>query len=198
MATQNIGSFGVVHDDYLDLTFTYFGEEMRVNPEAGELSYLDFMARATAVEKRAQDAEGDEDEAAKADAEGVLITMGFLRDLIHPDDWDQFLGLAKRYRQKLDDLMVLAKSIVEFSSGFPTGQQSDSPDGLPATQQKSKAVSSRPASKRAGTRAIGAKGATKAEIATARAYELLEGRPDLMAAVELAQTKGAPLASAVR
>lgn len=177
MEQRSIGDFGVARESTVELTFGYFDHELRVHPDAGELSYLDFMAQAQALD--------EEDE-----ADGIRLTMDFLHDQIHPDDWLVFFDLAKKNRQTLEDLMLLSKAIVEATAGFPTGQPADSSPTPPSTGPKSKAASSGPGRPRAPRkpRAITAK-VSKSDVNTAAAMEQLrqEGRPDLMRFVELAQ-----------
>ena len=160
-----IGSFG---DDNLDvdLTFGWFSESIRVHPLAGELTYMDFMARASEVDEEDQ-------------AEGVKLTMEFLRGQVHPDDWDLFWRIAREKRQTLEQLMRVSKSIVEAVSGFPTGQPSDSSVGQPPIQPKSKVGSSRQVSSR--KRAIEA-GPSPDDV-TDKAMSHLVGRPDLQLVV---------------
>jgi len=53
MNKQYIGGgadLGVVHED-VEYAFLYFGDEIRVNPEAGELTYIEFMTKAAALEE---------------------------------------------------------------------------------------------------------------------------------------------------
>lgn len=170
---KHIGDFGVEHDDHVDLSFGYFGNEIRVHPDAGELTYLDFMAKAMAV--------SEEDE-----TEGIKITMDFLRKQVHPEDWDTFWDTSLAKRQKLADLMLVSKAIVEETAGFPTTPSSDSPVTPPAIAPKSRAVSSRRGKQRAieSAKPIDSQSTSVKDLA----MEQLTGRPDLMRAVELASS----------
>jgi hypothetical protein len=162
---KNLGDFGVAHDDMEELTFGYFGKTIRVNPQSGELVYLDFMAKAMEIDE-------------ENESEGVKITMDFLKQQIHDEDWSDFWKLAKENRQTLNDLMTLSKVIVEATAAFPTTPSPDSASTLPATNKKSKAVSS----SRGNHRAI-----ESAELPVEdAAYAALEGRPDLQRAVQQA------------
>jgi hypothetical protein len=169
-SSKNIGDFGVEHDDFVELTFGYFGETLRVHPDAGELSYLDFMAKAMEV--------NEEDE-----TEGIKVTMDFLKQQIHPLDWDRFWSLALSNRQKLADLMLLSKAVVEATTGFPTTQPSDSVPTPPPTATKSKVVSSRQVKRRA----IGSAKPIDSVSNVDLAMQQLSGRADLQRAVQLAQ-----------
>jgi len=166
--TRSLGDFGVAHDDYLDLTFGYFGETIRVHPESGELTYLDFMAKAMQVNE-------------ENETEGVRLTMEFLERQIHPDDWKMFWDLALKRRQKLADLMLISKAIVEATAGFPTTPPPDSTPTPPTTVKKSRAGSSRAAK----TRAI--ENAKPIDSMSDQAMVQLSGRPDLQKAVYLAR-----------
>lgn len=175
---QNLGDFGVQHDAHAELEFGYFGQTIRVHPDAGELTYVEFMAKAAVLEDTPQN-----------QTEGLVITMEFLHNQIHPDDWDSFYTLAKHNHQKLEDLMLISRAIVEAVAAFPTGQQSGSAPTSSTTATKSKAGSSRPATTRGKSRAIERGPSVDSmtpEETKAAAYEALTGRPDLMHAVELA------------
>lgn len=172
---QNIGDFGVEHDEHAQLEFSYFGATIRVHPDAGELTYVEFMAKAASLEDTPEN-----------QVEGLVITMDFLHNQIHPSDWAVFYGLAKSRHQTLEDLMVVSKAIVEFVSAFPTGQPSDSQPTPSETVTKSKADSSRRVTQRGKVRAIEQGPSLSAEETKAAAFKALAGRPDLMQAVERA------------
>jgi len=158
MAEKFLGEFGVEHED-TDITFGYFGNVLRVHPDAGQLTYMDYMVKAMAIDDSNQ-------------TEGVRITMDFLQKQIHPDDWELFWTTAQKKRQTLEELMRLSKVIVEVTSGFPTTQPSDLSPTPVETGKKSKAGSSRQDKPRA----------IEQVPLLEQAYEILEGRPDLMAA----------------
>jgi len=155
---------GVEYDEN-EYVFPFFGKEIRVHPLAGELSYLKFMEAASKI---------DEDN----ESEGLPLVMGFLRQQIHPDDFDEFYDIATRKRQKMQDLMNVSNKVLEAMTDFPTGQPSDSQPTPQKTGPRSKAASSR-----AGTSRARRTGAAK----SAAALTLLKGRPDLQQAVALAQ-----------
>lgn len=146
--TTTLGTFGEAHEDMAE-TFDYFTIEIRVNPTLSELDILDFMESVAAA---------DED-----DPSSALVVKGFLRSLIHVDDFDLFWLTAKAHRQRVDDLQRVTKAIVEAVTARPTQQPSDSPTGRPATRRKSKVASS------------------------SRVLHRLAGRPDLQLAVVKAQ-----------
>ena len=150
MTDKYIGELGTPHEE-IKYTFGYFGQMMRAHPDAGELSYIDFLGKALEVD--------EEDE-----AEGYKLTMEFLKQQVHPDDWDVFWQTAKENRQTVKDIMQVSQKILEEVSGFPTGQPSDSPASQPKRSRKSKAVSS----------------------STPAVFRHMKGRPDLKQAVALA------------
>lgn len=174
---RSIGDFGTEHEPIEALDFGYFGERIRVHPDAGELTYLDFMAKAMEVD------ETDE-------AEGVRLTMSFLKQQVHPEDWDLFWAKAMGNRQRLADLMLISRAIVEATAGFPTEPSSDSPDTPSTMPTKSKAASSRRGKTRAIESAKPIDDWTSDEVATA-ALAQLGGRPDLQRAVAMANGQAA-------
>lgn len=147
MTTRHLGDLGTLRET-ATLTFGWFGETIRVGETAGDLQFIEFMEKAMLL---------DADDA----VEGMKAVMGYLRDLVHPDDWAMFWELAKRNRQEFADLMNVAKAIVEVTSGFPTSRPSGSSGGRSNTKRKSKGGSS----------------------SAGRALRLLDGRPDLKMAV---------------
>lgn len=119
----SIGNFGTAYEP-VDLDFGFFGETIRVHPEAGAAALTEFIA-------------GAADIAAEDEPAGAKFILDFLRQLVHPEDFDRFWSLAKAQRQHpMRDLMPIGKAIVEAVSGFPTGQSSASPTGPVNTGQK--------------------------------------------------------------
>lgn len=164
MGEVHIGTLGNIHEQR-SITFDWFNgvgdagtEKVRVSPTAGELDYVEFLAKAEAVD------EGDE-------VEGMKVIMGFLRDQIDERDWELFWRGAKAGRQTIADLINVSKCILEATADFPTGPPSESSRGRGSTRRKSKATSSAKAS------------SSKEDRATTRALVLLQGRPDLQTAV---------------
>jgi len=130
----------------VEMDFPWFRATIRVAPDAGDLSLIDFLEKAEQLDV------GDE--------VGVMLaTKEFLKAQIDERDWPQFLALAKQNRQNFQDLLQVAKDITKAVASFPTGRPSDSSDGRPHTEAKSKVGSSSPA--------------------VAQAMADLQGRPDL-------------------
>jgi len=122
MATHHLGEIGVARAP-VDMSFSWFGEEIRVGPNAGDLDLIDFLEQAAAI---------DTGDSVKA----MIATRNFLRGQIHEDDWDRFMTVAKANNQQFDDLLQVAKDIVSACARFPTGRLSDSSDGQPTTGPK--------------------------------------------------------------
>lgn len=124
----SIGNLGTERDQ-VDLDFGYFGETIRVNPDASESVGTEFAIRAQSI---------DEDNLAAA----TVATSDFLRSLIHPEDFDRFLRTSVKNRQQTTDLLATAGAILEALSGFPTSQPSVSSDGPRITGTTSTAAPS--------------------------------------------------------
>jgi hypothetical protein len=126
MAT--IGKFGTARPRVEDLDFEYFDIVVRVNPDASEAHVFKFM-----------------DEAQKINLESVEslpILANFMRGLIHPEDWDDFMSKALSERQKTEDLMQVVGGIMGALGEDRTQPSSDSSAGQPETVQSSTPVSS--------------------------------------------------------
>lgn len=208
---RSLGSFGTPREA-IDLDFVWCGEAtIRVNPDATDMDFLDFMATARGVQVELADGEeNDPDKVAQAlqQASGALDLMyRFIRRQIHPDDWDEFLRIARANRQQVADLMVLARSLTEAISRFPTGRPSGSSDGGTTTSTSSSVGSSSRAERRKASKGkrkaakrqlqltgmaqereresdltpqapVSAAGLRRREVAT-RTLQQLHGRPDL-------------------
>lgn len=130
MTRLNIGDLGR-HVEPLpeDVTFDWFGTDVRVNPDFGELTYLDWMEMHSTIDEN--------------DPRAIVAMKSLMRDLIHPDDFDGFWATTKRNRQGLEPLMRLMQVIVEQVSARPTGQPSVSSGGQQNTVANSAGDSSR-------------------------------------------------------
>lgn len=153
----------------IELDFGYFGETIRVDPDATDLDVADMMASFGHVDDETQ--AGD--------------VMTGLRDQlvkqVHPDDRALFWETAKANRQQLRDIMAVSKAITEAVAGFPTGQSSDSSTGPTSTVDSSEGALSNRESRRAASREIrhSAVSTIKRDKAVERALSALDGRPDL-------------------
>lgn len=119
----NLGSFGEAPPETELDTFTWFGSELRINDELSGLAYVDFIVE-----------HGDIDE---NDPKSYSAIKEFLRLAVHPDDFDEFWSLGKKYRQGLGDLARVVMRLIEAVTDRPTEQSSDSSTGLPETKPNS-------------------------------------------------------------
>lgn len=119
----SLGSYGEAPAEVETDTFTYFGVDLRINPEVGELAYVDFM-----------EANGKLD---WNDPSAMVAMKDFLRVVVHPEDFEQFWSLAKVNRQGIWDLAPMAMELIEASAGRPTGRSSDSSTGPSETGENS-------------------------------------------------------------
>jgi len=168
MPRMHLGSFGTRRDP-VDADFDYFGETIRVHPDASDLDHAELMIVAASIDVGDMDLYDPkswtpEQRAAAQKANDAALNA--LRGGIHPEDWERFFKTAKKNRQKLTDLMSLSEAISEAATGFPTGQPSDSSPGRPDTTPKSRDTSS----------------SRRAVKAARRALKELDGRPDLQMA----------------
>lgn len=116
------------HADDEDLTFEYFGTELRANPGLTDADLLDFM-----------ELQGNLSE---EDPKAPAVVKAFIREALHPDDFDTFWGLAKQHRQTTVERIETVYLLIAAASGVPTVQPSDSSPGLPKTDESSTDASS--------------------------------------------------------
>lgn len=177
MATERfIGDLGTVRNaDDVVVVFGFFGTKIRANANASDLGFIEFLTKAETMDQINE-------------VEAVRLVMDYLRDQIHPGDWDEFWRLAKANGQSSEDLMMVSHQIQEAMSGFPTGQPSASRAGRRATARKSGDASRSRATRTRAARSRAA-GVVEGEVVSkedtvmSRAMELLEGRGDLKVAV---------------
>lgn len=127
---MNLGDLGVARPAEED-SFTWFGQEIRVHPEFGELVFTEWAVIYGELEA---------DEGVKAlTASKVLMTK-----LVHPDDFDDFWAQALKNRLNSADLAGLVQKVIEAQTDRPTRQSSDSSAGPVAIVENSKVVSFAP------------------------------------------------------
>jgi hypothetical protein len=114
------------------MTFQWFGATIRVSPDAGDLSLIGFLEQAARI--NAQDATG-----------AMVVVKAFLQGQVDERDWDLLMLKAKENHQQYEDLLRLSKNIVTAVTAFPTGRPSESSDGPPSTDPRSKGGSFSPA-----------------------------------------------------
>lgn len=154
----HIGTLGVARP-VIKADFEWFGTTIRVHPDASDLAYTDFLGIARDIkmdEETGQPQAGMEQRAA-------AVVDDMLKSQVHPDDWDEFMRLAKANRQQVMDLMLVSQQIVAAVAGFPTGQPSGSSTGPAGDPERSPGGSSD-----RGTRRKADRKRTKAEKRRAR------------------------------
>jgi hypothetical protein len=162
------GTFGT-HRDAVDADFGYFGETIRVHPDASDLHFAEVMLIASGID--VGDIDMDDPSSWTAEQAAALqaandAVVKAIRGQIHPDDWDLFFTTAKTNRQNTFDLMGLSQQVAEAVAGFPTGRRSASSPGRSATTPRSKAGSS-----------------SRRVKSARRALKVLEDRPDFQMGV---------------
>lgn len=125
------GQFGSVRPE-IRLAFPYFGEVIRVHPQASDIGWTKFLESVSHM-----------DETQVNDMEALQATMNYVRQQIHPDDWDLFWSTSEKNAQNSMDLVATAKDIVAVVAGFPTGQPADSNRGPQPTDHLSRGGSRR-------------------------------------------------------
>lgn len=111
---SHLGDFGEERPE-LDLTFGWFGRTMRVNPDASALQEIEFVDRASGYDEK--------------DPRAYTAIKDQLRVALHPGDFDEFWGLALKYRQTQEDLMTVLHAVFAAIAGRPTGRPGDSSPG---------------------------------------------------------------------
>jgi hypothetical protein len=136
-----LGDFGTERPAVED-SFGWFGSEVRVHPDISDLTIIGLFAAMQEL--------GEEDGEKMIEAMG-----GIAAALVHPDDLDEFLGVARSHRQTMEDIATLAMNVIAALAERPTLLPSDSSAGQPTTAASS----------------------------SSKALRVLDGRPDLQAAV---------------
>lgn len=121
-----LGDFGTVHE-VTHRTFGYFGLEVRLNPQLSELSFVDFMERATTIDE--------------TDPTSVTIIKDFMGVVVEADDFAAFWATALANRQTTADLLKMVSQVVEAMTERPTGRGRGSSTGQGRTAAKSRATS---------------------------------------------------------
>ncbi|MGW3608939.1 hypothetical protein ACWD6N_03470 [Micromonospora sp. NPDC005163] len=165
----------------LDLEFDYFGETIRIHPQATDAVEMEFLRAGEEVDLSVFDGV----DLSKVDAvdpeklagavkamnqilrAGVQAALDALRQLIHPEDFDRYWRIGMQHgqqiRDRMTDIRAITTAVVEATTDFPTGRLAASPTGPGATPPGSTAGSPSPAP------------ASDLEVALA----LERGRPDI-------------------
>jgi hypothetical protein len=139
-SAMDLGDLGGAAVDPVIATFTYFGRQFRVNPDLTETTIIDLFEEAAKVQMPA-DPKDMKPEQALANMEQ---SKGYVREHIHPDDFDDLWSTARANRQGMQALMELCWKILELISERPTSPPSDSSAGRPDIRQNSPAGASSP------------------------------------------------------
>jgi hypothetical protein len=140
------------------LTFTYFGEVMRVNWMLTDADLVDFLELATRL---------DVDDPAS-----IVALKDAMRQAIDPGDFDRFWLLGRENRQSLEDRMKVLHALYAAVGQRPTSRSAGSSGGPSTTPVPSAPASSSPASSQGGQ-------VPPRDDARSRALRQLEGRADL-------------------
>lgn len=108
MTQRSLGSFGK-RREHAELTFDYFDETIRVNPTFGQFSLI-------------AKHEVDLDDPAQA----LRVMRSMVEDLIHPDDVERFVQLARENGQEFEDLQEIVTAVIEAAADRPTLPRSGS------------------------------------------------------------------------
>jgi hypothetical protein len=133
----NLGDMDAAEEDRQPLTATLRLKHpergvltFRVNPNLTELTVVDLLEEADTVK---QD-----------DPRAMIMTKKYALEHIHPDDRDLFWETVRAKGWDSTQVMVLCWRILDGITANPTGGQSDSSDGQPATKPSSPPTSSTP------------------------------------------------------
>jgi hypothetical protein len=123
--SMDLGDLGGDAVEPVLATFTWFGERFRVNPDMTETTLIDLFEMARRV-----DVDPD-----LIDPNQLDFSKGYVREHIHPDDFDRLWKTARANRQGIQQLIQLCMRILGLVSERPTAPPSGSSDGRPVTSQ---------------------------------------------------------------
>jgi hypothetical protein len=122
---MDLGDLGGEEVEPVLATFTWFGERFRVNPDMTETTLIDLFEVASKVDVDPE----------SLDPKQMDFAKGYVREHIHPDDFDRLWKTAKANRQGIQPLMGLCMRILGLVSERPTVPPSGSSAGRPVTSQ---------------------------------------------------------------
>jgi hypothetical protein len=105
-------------------SFTFGGEERRINPDFSELDIIDFMEKAQQVDEN--------------DPKAVTMVKDLFRGLVHADDFDGFWAACKKTHQTAESMVKIYSDVLAAMSDRPSKPPSDSSDGRRTTGTTSK------------------------------------------------------------
>lgn len=150
-------------------SFTYFGKSFRVNPDLTETMLVDLLE--------------DAEEIGSEGPMQLVAAKGYVRDHLHPEDFEAFWETVVANRQGINQVIKLCWKLLELVTDRPTSPPSDSSDGRQDTPTSSPAGASEPAT--GNVRDVAQKFVKQFED---------EGRPDkaafVMLAVESREARG--------
>jgi len=113
--------------DEEEVTFVWYGADIRVHPELSDTQYVDWMEEYGSLDVK--------------DVKAASAVKEFVRVVVHPDDFDEFWALGKKHRVGQERFAATAHKLIEAVAERPTEQSSDSSDGLSETGESSTAAS---------------------------------------------------------
>ncbi len=154
-------------------TFGYFGKRFRVNPDLTETMVVDLLEAGENVEVN--------------DPRQLLAAKDYVRDHLHPEDFDEFWETAVANRQGIQQVIRVCWRLLEQITERPTTPPSDSSDGRPDTPTNSQAGASAPVIESVAVPPAPAGGRSTQDVADhfIEKFEA-EGRPDLAAQIAAA------------
>lgn len=103
---------------------TFLGEQFTIADRVSSLAVMRFAKVASS------DVDGD-------DMEGLAAMYDLLEQCIDPAQWRAFQAHADKQRAQSDDLLQLIQEVLPRIAARPTGQPSDSSDGLESSSGSS-------------------------------------------------------------
>jgi len=119
----DLGDLGGEVRQPLTARFTYFGHRFRANPYLTELAVVDLLEIADKIDVTSP--------------KSMTFVKDYVREHIHPDDFDEFWKVAHSNGQDTSALMTTCWTLLDKITGNPTGGQSDSSAGQPETRTSS-------------------------------------------------------------
>lgn len=107
----------------------WFGTEIRTHPLLTDTALVDLLEKSGELDDR--------------DPRAAIVVKQFIRDVIHPDDFDDFWKLGKAHGYSTLEFAEVAARIIEAVTGDPTQESSDSSSGQLPTATRSPGVSSK-------------------------------------------------------
>lgn len=122
-------------------TVDFCGADFRVGERVGLMPMMRYARVAKRMLERQKTGAASDgmDEIEQLDA-----TLSLLEQCVHPDDWSRFEQVTTEHGVDQEGYMEFAGRVMALLANRPTGQPSDSSDGLRIIEASSTAVSSSP------------------------------------------------------